>query len=365
MKRLKEVIKLSILGIIINLILVIFKIIIGIFSNSVVIIIDGVNNLTDMLSSIITIIGVKVGSKKPDKEHPYGHGRIEYLASIIISIIVIVVGVESLKESIEKIISPIHVNYKIISIVILIIFAFIKLFYGRYIKKEGKRLNSNSLIISGVDAISDSVISFSIIVSIIINILFNINLEGYLGIIISILILKTAVSLFKETINNLIGNRADEKFIKKLKQKITSYDEVEGAYDLILHNYGPTTTIGTAHIQVRDDLKANEIHKLTREITQELLDKYGIIFTIGIYASNNSKENMKILKDIKEVLKEYQILQMHGFYVDEEKKEVSFDIIFEYHTENEQEKVLEIKQKLHQKYKDYKFIIVIDQNFSD
>ena len=211
MDRDKKIIKVSIFGIIVNIILVIFKAVIGLIVNSIAIILDAVNNLSDALSSIITIIGTKLSSNRPDKKHPYGYGRIEYFSSVIIAVIVLVAGLTSLKESIEKIIHPEPAAYSVISLVIVIVAVFVKFFFGRYVKKQGEKLNSGSLVASGTDAISDSILSLSTFVAAIISMSFHISLEGYLGVIISLFILKSAYEILKETVNDMIGVRADSE----------------------------------------------------------------------------------------------------------------------------------------------------------
>ena len=213
MERNKEIVKVSIQGIIVNIILVVFKSLIGLFTNSIAIILDAVNNLSDTLSSGITIIGMKLSAKKPDKEHPYGHGRIEYIASVLIAIIVLLAGVSSLKESIMKVINPEEATYTIPSLSIILVGVFVKFFFGRYVKNKGKALNSGSLIASGVDAISDSVISFSTFIAAIVSFIWHFSIEGYLGIVISVLILKTAIEILRDSINEVIGIRADSEII--------------------------------------------------------------------------------------------------------------------------------------------------------
>ena len=366
MDRDKKIIKVSIFGIIVNIILVIFKAVIGLIVNSIAIILDAVNNLSDALSSIITIIGTKLSSKRPDKKHPYGYGRIEYFSSVIIAVIVLVAGLTSLKESIEKIIHPEPAAYSVISLVIVIVAVFVKFFFGRYVKKQGEKLNSGSLVASGTDVISDSILSLSTFVAAIISMSFHISLEGYLGVIISLFILKSAYEILKETVNDMIGVRADSETTGKLREKILSYEGVLGVYDLTLHNYGPNKIIASAHIQVKDETTAKEIHRITRKITYDIYAEFGIILTIGIYASNDKGEFGEIQKYINLIAKEYKnIIQIHGFYVDEDINQISFDIIFNF-DEKEQDKIIsEINQKLKDKYPKYSFNIIIDTDFSD
>lgn len=366
MERNKEIVKVSIQGIIVNIILVAFKSVIGLLTNSIAIILDAVNNLSDTLSSGITIVGMKLSAKKPDKEHPYGHGRIEYIASVLIAIIVLLAGVSSLKESIMKVINPEEATYTIPSLIIILVGVFVKFFFGRYVKNKGKALNSGSLIASGVDAISDSVISFSTFVAAIVSFVWHFSIEGYLGIVISVLILKTAIEILKDSINEVIGIRADSETTNKIRERILKYDDVQGVFDLTIHNYGPNKIIATAHIQVDDDMTAKEIHRLTRNILMDMYNEFGIIITIGIYASNDKGEYKKIKDYLNKTISEYEnILQVHGFYVDEELKNISFDIIFNFEEERKEEIVDQIKGKLKEKYPDYDYNVIIDLDFSD
>ena len=366
MERDKTIIKVSIVGIVVNIILVIFKAIVGVIANSIAIILDAVNNLSDVLSSIITIIGTKLSSKKPDKEHPYGHGRIEYFSSVIIAVIILIAGLTSLKESVVKIFNKEEATYSIYSVIIIVVAIFVKYFLGRYVKSKGEKLNSGSLIASGTDSMNDSIISVSTLIAAIISIIWHISLEGYLGAIISIVILKSAVEILQDTVNEMIGIRADAEITKKLRETIMSFDGVLGVYDLVLHNYGPRTIIGTAHIQVKDEMNAREIHRLTRRISVKVYEEMGIVMTIGIYASNDSGEYKDIKEFIAKTIKKYDnIIQMHGFYVDEELMSISFDLIFNFDEDKPEEIIAEITNKLKKQYPKYSYNIILDTDFSD
>ena len=366
MNRNKAIIKVSIFGIIVNVILVVFKMIIGLLSNSIAIIMDAINNLSDALSSIITIVGTKLSEKRPNKKHPFGYGRIEYFSSVMIAIIVLFAGVTSFKECLEKIFHPEISNYTITSLTIIIVAVLVKFFFGRYVKRMGNKLNSNSLVASGMDAINDSFLSLSTFIAAIISIIWNISLDGYLGIIISLFIIKSAIEMLKETVDDMIGIRSSSEITNNIKKIIGTYKEVMGVYDLTLHNYGPNKIIATAHIQIDDKLTAKDIHLLTRHIEIDIYNKYGIILTIGIYASNNDKKYLQIKKDIYNLIKEYSnIIEIHGFYVDEEYKIISFDIIFNFDEKNPKIVVDEIRNKLSSKYSEYQFSIIIDVDVSD
>lgn len=365
MDRDKIIIKTSVIGIIINIILVIFKSIIGIIANSIAIILDAVNNFTDTLSSIITIIGTKLASKAPDKEHPYGHGRIEYFASVIISALVLVAGIAALKESAEKIITKEESNYSILSLIIIAVAVLVKFFFGKYFKKVGKSVNSQSLVASAQDAFMDSVLSFTTLIAALLNYIWGLSLEGYLGVIIAIFIIRSAIEMLKETSNSLLGERVDSELAKKTKEKISAFEEVQGVYDLNLHNYGPSSIIGSVNIQVRNDMTAEEIHILTREIAYKIYAEFGITLSIGIYAANNSGEFGEIKKELQNIIKDYKdILQVHGFYVDKANN-VYFDLIIDFEAEDKVKLKDEILIKLKEKYPNYNYNVIIDSDITD
>lgn len=367
MDRSKTIIKTSILGIIVNILLVIFKATIGLIVNSIAIVLDAVNNLSDALSSIITIIGTKLAGKAPDKKHPFGHGRIEYFSSLIIGTLVLIAGLTSAKESVEKIINPAKADYTTVSLIIIAVAVVVKFFFGKYVKKTGEKINSQSLIASGTDAFMDSVLSLTTLIAAIISLVWGISLEGYLGVIISIIIIKSSIEIMRETINSIIGERADQELTKKLKDKVNEIEEVHGVYDVILHNYGPTEIIGSIHIQVDDDMTAKEIHKLTRKIQMLIYSELGITLTVGIYASNNSsKEFAEIKNELTNIIKNYkEIIQMHGFYVDEETNMISFDLIIDFNAESKEQIRDEVVKQLKEKYPKYNYYVILDSDFSD
>jgi len=366
MNRDKQIIKVSLYGILTNIALVIFKSIVWLLANSIAIVLDAVNNLSDVISSLVTIIWIKLSSKKPDKEHPFWHGRIEYFAAVIISVIILIAWIVALEESIEKIIHPVTTNYTIVTLLVVTVAIFVKIILWKYFKKQWKKLNSGSLVASGIDALNDSLISLSTLIGALISIFFHIWLEWYLWVIISIFIIKAAYEILKDTINEMIGIRADSELTKKIRTKIQSFEWVLGVYDLALHSYWPNKIVWTAHIQVNDEMTAKELHRLTREITVDIYSHMGIIMTIWVYASNNSWEYWEIKNALSEILKKYdKILQMHWFYVDESRKTVSFDVIFDFEEEHPEKVLKEIKKEMKKKYPDYDYTAIIDTDISD
>lgn len=366
MDRQKKIIQTSIIGIVVNIILVIFKATIGILVNSIAITLDAVNNLTDALSSIITIIGAKLAGRAPDKNHPYGYGRIEYFSSVIIAVIVLWAGITSLQESIPKIFTPDVTSYTTLSLVIIAVAVVVKFLLGRYVKGVGESINSQALVASGSDAFFDSILSLSTLVAAIISIFWHVSLEGILGVIISIVIIKASIEMLQETVNSMIGSRISPELSSNLKEKIESFDEVYGAYDLALHNYGPEEVMGSVHVEVDDNLTARQIHDLTFRIRSSILEEFGIALTVGIYAQNTSTESIASMRSyLESLLSQYpDVLEMHGFYVYTDRKVVSFDLIVDFDGNRQQIKE-EVLFKLKEKYPDYEFIIVDDYDLSD
>ena len=366
--RESQIIKTSIIGILANIFLASFKAVIGMISNSIAIVLDAVNNLSDALSSIITIVGTKLAGKAPDKEHPYGHGRAEYLSAMLISVIILYAGTTSLIESIKKIINPETPDYSIASLIILIVAIAVKIVLGIYVQKVGKKANSESLIDSGKDALMDSIISTSTLIAAIIFIGFRISLEAWLGIIISVVIIKAGIDMIRSTISQIIGERIENEVSTSIKKTVSSFDKVYGAYDLILNNYGPSTYLGSIHIEIEDTMKASEIDELTRNIMEKVYNEHGVILTaIGIYSINTQDEQVKQMREeISKIVHSYKsVLQMHGFYVNKKEKNISFDIIIDFNEKNKDEIYKEIYEKVSENYKDYDLKITMDFDASD
>lgn len=363
MDRQSKIIKTSIIGIAVNLILVVFKATIGILVNSIAITLDAVNNLTDALSSIITIIGAKLAGKAPDKNHPHGYGRIEYFSSIIIAVIVLWAGITALQESWPKIFAPDATSYTTVSLVIIAVAVVVKILLGRYVKSTGEKINSQALVASGSDALFDAILSLSTLFAAIISIFYNIHLEGILGVIISLVIIKASIDMIRETTDSMLGERIDKELSLKIKKSIEEVDGVYGAYDLNLHNYGPENMQGSVHIEIDDYLTASEIHTLTRDIIFKIYAEYKVPLTIGIYARNDKYDYIR--HDLEEIISQYdEVLQIHGFYVYEAQKLVSFDIIVDFDADREKVKE-EIISKLKEKYPEFNYLIIDDYDISD
>lgn len=363
MTRQDKIVKTSIIGIVVNLILVAFKATIGILVNSIAITMDAVNNLTDALSSIITIIGTKLAGKAPDKNHPYGYGRIEYFSSVIIAAIVLWAGITALMESWPKIFNPDVTSYTTVSLVIIAVAVVVKLALGRYVKGVGEEINSQALVASGSDAFFDAILSLSTLVAAIISIFWHISLEGILGVIISLVIIKASIDMLRETLDSMIGARVDSELSQRIKSSIREFPQVYGAYDLSLHNYGPEDMQGSVHVEVDDTLTAVEIHNLTREITLKIYNEFSIILTVGIYARNDKYSQIR--DELEKIASDYEeILEIHGFIAYEEQNLITFDMIVDFDADRQRVKE-DVLSKIKEKYPDFNYIIIDDYDVSD
>ena len=361
------IIRTSVVGIVTNILLAAFKAAVGLLSHSIAVILDAVNNLSDALSSIITIVGTKLAGKLPDKEHPLGYGRIEYLSAMIVSGIVLYAGITSLVESVKKIIKPEAADYSPVSLIIIAVAIAVKLLLGRYVKSQGEKVNSGSLIASGSDATFDAILSASVLGSAIIFLLTGISLEAYVGVVISVIIIRSGIEMMKETLDEILGKRADEALTSRIKGLLCEEPEVHGAYDLIINNYGPDKNLGSVHLELPDTMTVRELDKLTRKVERRVLKETGVILTgVGVYSYNTGNDTAaKIYKEVREKVMSHEwAVQMHGFYLDEEAKEMIFDVVMSFDIRPREG--LEILYKeLREMYPDYRIEISPDVDISE
>lgn len=365
--REKVIIRTSIIGIIANVFLAAVKAAIGLFSNSIAIVLDAVNNLSDALSSIITIIGAKLAGKKPDRKHPLGHGRVEYLSAMIVSAIVLYAGITSVYESVKKIINPQTPNYKTLSLVIIAIAIVVKIILGRYVKRQGEKVDSGSLIASGADATFDAILSASVLASALIFIFTGVSLEAYVGVLISIFIIKAGIEMMLETYDDILGHRADTELSRKIKKVLTQEPEIRGAYDLFINNYGPGRDYASVHVELPDTMTVEEVDRLTRRVQMKVYKETGVILTgVGVYSFNTSDdEAARIRNRVQEIVLSHDwALQMHGFFADTEKKDLRFDVVLSFDIDHD-EGIEIICSEVREAYPDYNVQIVPDIDITD
>lgn len=366
-KRNKEIIKTSIIGVVANVILAAFKAVVGLVTNSIAVTLDAVNNLSDALASIITIVATVLSGKLPDKKHPLGYGRIEYLSGMVVAALVLYAGITAGVESVKKIIHPEVADYSMISLVIIAAAVVVKFVMGRLIAAKGKELNSSSLIATGADASFDSVLSLSVLISAIIFIKFHISLEAYVGVVIAIIIIKSGFEMMRDTVDEILGQRAEKDMVAKIKSLINEEEEVRGAYDLFINNYGPNKNYASIHIELPDTMTVDEVDVLTRKLQAKVYTETGVILTgVGVYSYNTSNEEVAHMRnDISHIVMNHEwAIQMHGFYVDMESKAIRFDVVFSFAI-NPDEGVEILTREIGEKYEGYMIHISPDIDIAD
>lgn len=367
MNREQTIVRTSLLGIIGNIFLVIGKAIIGFIAGSVAIITDALNNLTDALSSAITIIGTKISGRKPDKKHPYGHGRVEYLTSLIIAVLILIAGASAIYESINSLINTTKAEYDYVSLIVIALAIVVKIFLGLFFQRTGQKVKSEPLKASGKDALFDALLSVATLIGIGTSLLWDFNIEGYIGILIGLFILKSGIKIMRDGVSLIIGQRADQDLVNDIKKIVCSFKEVQGAYDLIVNNYGQTSSIASVHIEVSDDLTARDIHHLSREIALKVYQETNSIITVGIYAQNEANPEIKEIKKfvLDLVQKEKNIQQIHGFYVDEDKELITFDLVISFDCKDPKALIESVHDAVQKRYPHYNYYIIQDTDFAD
>lgn len=366
--REKTIIRTSIIGIVTNVLLAGFKATVGIISHSIAIVLDAVNNISDAGSSLITIVGTKLAGKEPDKQHPFGYGRIEYLSAMIIAVLILYAGITSFVESAKQIAAPETPDYSPVSLIVVAVAVAVKIILGRYVKSVGLKVNSDSLVNSGEDATLDSIISASTLVAAGIFLIFHVSLEAWLGLIISAVIIKSGLEMLGSTISQILGERNDTELAKEIKRTVLSFPDVQGAYDLVLNNYGPDSWNGSIHIEVPDTYSADKLDKLLREITIKVFNEHNVILTaIGVYSVNTTDEEIiETKKRVQEIVMSVKhVLQMHGFYLVKEAKTIRFDIVVSFEAPDRRAVYANVLEAVKEAYPDYRLQVTMDTDFAE
>jgi len=353
------------LGIFVNVVLSLMKILVGVMVSSIAIISEGINNAADVLSALLTLVGTKLAGKHPDENHPFGYGRIEYLASLIVSVLILVTGAEMIKSSIELIFHPKELNISVVSLCLIAASALVKLFLGNYTIKMGNKAGSNALVGVGVDARADSYASIITIVSALIFLIFHISVDAYAGVIMSILILKAGYELMKETVADLIGRPGEHDLAVKLYKEIRSTEGIISAVDMMLHNYGPDAWSGSVNVEIDHEKTVGEVYQFLHDLQLRIMHEYNVTMVFGVYAVANDHESTKELrKNIasfvrgKELVKSY-----HAVYVDEDEHQIYCDFIVDYKLQDWDGLQTEFKSYMKALYPDFSSVLTIETEF--
>lgn len=361
----------SIVGIVLNLVLAVVKLAIGFLISSIGVIADGFNNLADTLSSIITLIGFKLADLPPDKEHPYGHGRVEYISGLVIAFIIMLLGFQFILSSFKEIINPSPVRFELALLIILILSIFAKVWLAYFNRKVSYRINSKAIRALFIDSLGDILTASVVVISLVISRYSNIAIDGYIGIVVSILILYNGFNIVRETVSPLIGESASKEVIKGIKEDIMSYDYITGTHDLFIHSYGESKTMAVIDVEFPASLDIVKVYEEITRAEKEIGKKYGMTLIIHMDPlEEESETRYKIRTEIKSVLKNYPLYKsMHDFDIIEKDgvRIVEFDMVI--HGSmikgilREEEIISRAKSMLKKRYPNKEFKITLDVDY--
>jgi len=322
----------SALGILVNLLIAALKVVLGLIANSIAIVSEGVNNASDALTSVLTLVGTKLAGKKPDAKHPFGYGRIEYLTSLTIAILIIVTGVEMITGAINLIFNPEEMEISALALVVVAVSAFVKFFLGVFTIKQGKKADSGALTAVGLDCRNDAFVSVVTIVSALVFIIFDFSIDAYVGIFTSLLILKAGIETLLDTLGELLGKPGDAELARKIYREVRATEGVLGAADMMLHNYGPEAYSGSVNLELDHTKTVDEIYRTLHALQLRIMHEYKVTMVFGIYAVDNdsadSKRIRKIIADF--VLATENVKSFHAVYLDPSEPKLYCDLIVNY-----------------------------------
>ena len=357
--RSSGIMRASIVGIAVNAALVVMKVVVGLITNSVAIVSDAINNLADTLGGILTIIGTKLASKRPDRKHPFGYGRTEYVFTVIVGGLILFSGANALNESIRHIIHPEPTSYSAVSIIVLVIAMVGRFGIGMYQKKKGRALESDSMVASGTDAVLDSVVTAATIVSAIITILFGISTEAYLAVIISLLILKAGLEVFQQAISKILGQRASDKISEEVIATVESVPGVLDAINLRLVDYGPENIRGSVYVEVDEHISASDADEIARAAKiKAFVNCHVRLDAVGIQPVSTDAETRALRNEVEEmVLENEHVLEMNSFRLNKETRVASLDVVVDFERFDREALADQIAEEAAHRFAGYRFIV--------
>ena len=361
----------GIIGIIVNSTLFLVKLTIGLLVSSIAITADAFNNLSDAFSSIVTIIGFRMASKPPDEEHPFGHGRMEYLSALVVAFLVMLVGFQFIKSSLDRIMNPEAITFELIPFILLLISITFKLWLSKFNKFIGNKINSSALKAASIDALGDVFTTTCVAISFLVSRFTDFPIDGYIGALVALFIMYSGFCLVKETINPLLGEAPDPELVSNIKKMVLSYDHIIGIHDMIIHNYGPGRCMASIHAEVPSDISLITIHEIIDTAEREISEKLKILLVIHMDPiCMITEENLEAYDEVNTIVSEHPIIRsMHDFRVigEGDTKNLIFDIVVhnDFSKKGYSDETLkqEIITTIKDKHFNYNCIITIDKSF--
>ena len=353
------------MGILVNLLIAVTKIVVGLISSSIAIISEGANNAGDALSSVMALIGAKLAKKHPDEKHPFGYGRIEYLCGLVIAVVILVTGIELLIGSAKRIFHPetLHISY--LALVLVALSAAVKFFLGNYTVRMGRKVGSTALEAVGTDCKTDCFASIITIVSALIFLVFKWNVDAYAGVITSLLLIKAGVEALRETLGEILGRPGDKELAAKLYKEIRSTDGILAAVDMMLHNYGPEAWSGSVNVEIDHKKTVGETYQFLHELQLRIMHEYHVTMVFGVYAVDYDGEYMKELRKTIAgfIRKQEHVKSFHAVYIDQRSDTIYCDFIVDYELKNWEELKKEFEQYMAEKYTGKEVVLTIETEF--
>ncbi|MBQ8125566.1 MAG: cation transporter [Kiritimatiellae bacterium] len=363
-EREERITRTSLVGIAANLLLAGFKAAVGVVAGSVAIVLDAVNNLTDALGSVLTILGVKLARRAPDARHPFGYGRIEYFSAVSIAALVLAAGAGAFVESVRKIVRPETPDYSVAALVIVAVAVVAKFALGRYVSAQGRACHSDALVASGADASLDALISAATLAGAIILLVTGVNLDGWIGAAIAFFILKAGVGMLLGSVASIMGRRPDAEVTRPIRATILGVDGVLGVHDLILHNYGPDAAIGSVHVEVDATLSAADVHRITHAVQKAVMAAHRLVLTVGVYAVDPSRREERAA--IEATARRHPgVLGVHGLVFDDANGVVYFDLLVDFSVRDRAALRDALAAELAPRFPGRTLEIVFDASYSD
>ena len=355
----------SVMGIVINLIIASVKLVIGAAVSSIAIISEGVNNATDAVTSVLAVVGTKLSGKRPDRKHPFGYGRIEYLTSLVISVIIIVSGFEMFTSSVRLIIHPEPISISYTTLIIIALSGVIKYIQGTYTVKVGRRVDSGSLVAVGTECRSDSLVSLVTIISALVFLISGVSVDAYAGAITSLFILKAGIEVLMDTVSHILGEAGRKELADMLYREIRSTDGIINAADMMLHNYGPDSYSGSVNVELDHKLTVGEAYAFLHELQLRIMHEHNVVMVFGIYAVNNDDADSKLLRErIAEfVRKNEHILSFHAVYIDRKDMKIYCDFTVDYQLSDPEAVDDAFTRYMKELYPEYALELTIETDF--
>jgi cation diffusion facilitator family transporter len=359
------VITTSALGIMVNVLLAAVKIFVGVLTNSIAIVSEGVNNASDSASSLITIVGTKLSNKNPTAKHPFGYGRVEYLTSLVIAILILVTGAELLISSVKLILNPAQISVSYVSLAIVAASAVVKLGLGSYTVKKGRDVDSGSLVAVGTDCRNDSVVSAVTIASALVFLLLHYSVDAWAGIVTSVFILKSGWDVLSETVGLLLGEPADSELAEKIYREIRQTPDVINAADMMLHNYGPDYYSGSVNVEIDHEKTIGEVYAIIHDLQLRIMQQYGVVMVFGMYAVDTDDPEQRELRRViaRFVAGREHVVSFHALYLPHDGKQVYCDLVVDYELSDREGLERDFRGLIGQKYPGYEIILTIETQY--